>query len=617
MIDCNKIKLVIWDLDDTFWKGTISEEPVEQISRNIKLVRDLTDRGVVNTICSKNDRDTVINELQRMNVDGLFVFNSIDWTPKGQRIAKLIQDMGLRPVNCLFLDDNIVNLNEAKYYSPDLMVAEPDFISELIAYCEGIPANDTNHKRLNNYKVLEKKQEAKANSADNLAFLWSTNTKVQIERDCVDHIDRIIELINRTNQLNFTKVRSTKEELLDLLSDKSVDSGYVTVKDNFGDYGIVGFFAIKEGKCIHFLFSCRTIGQGVEQYVYSALGWPELDVVGEVVNNVERIPAPEWINQSIKTDAVQVEKSHIKIVFKGACDLRIMATFLKADNIIEEFTYVGLKRGNSIEHHNHSVNYLSLPFLSDVEKKALVDDCIFNDEEMFDTAMYDENTALVFLSTQIEPNLGIYRNKKNGQKIAWGEFAYPLTDKNNWKAYIDGSIFTAGNHFTKEWLEFFSENYEFIGRLSPSEFCKQLDDLLEKLQPQAKVCLLLGSEMPFLKNQEKSYENRHVYYKEINSLLREYAKHHERVMLIDFNDYLKGQDDFIDNINHYQRNVYYEASHKANEYIEQVTGSKVKEMSRFYLIYEKIAATLGQRLNRDSLLYKALRGGYFILRKIR
>ena len=56
MIDCNKIKLVIWDLDDTFWKGTISEEPVEQISRNIKLVRDLTDRGIVNTICSKNDR---------------------------------------------------------------------------------------------------------------------------------------------------------------------------------------------------------------------------------------------------------------------------------------------------------------------------------------------------------------------------------------------------------------------------------------------------------------------------------------------------------------------------------------------------------------------------------
>ena len=56
-------------------------------------------------------------------MDDLFVFKSIDWTPKGQRISKLIKDMGLRPVNCLFFDDNIVNLNEASYYSTELMVA--------------------------------------------------------------------------------------------------------------------------------------------------------------------------------------------------------------------------------------------------------------------------------------------------------------------------------------------------------------------------------------------------------------------------------------------------------------------------------------------------------------
>ena len=177
------------------------------------------------------------------------------------------------------------------------MVAEPSEIMVLIEYCRNTPVSDSKHKRLNNYKVLEKKQEAKENSEDNIAFLWSTNTKVEIHKDCVEQIDRIVELVGRTNQLNFTKLRSTKEELLEQLNQCNVDAGYVTVRDNFGDYGIVGFYLIRNGKCVHFLFSCRTIGQGVEQYVYSTLRWPELEVVGPVVNQVERIPAPEWINQ--------------------------------------------------------------------------------------------------------------------------------------------------------------------------------------------------------------------------------------------------------------------------------------------------------------------------------
>lgn len=614
MIDLSKIKLVIWDLDDTFWKGTLSEGPIESITENLQLIRDLTDRGIVNTICSKNEYEPTVKQLQELGIDDYFVFKSIDWTPKGQRISQLIKDMGLRPVNCLFIDDNVVNLNEAQFYSKELMIAEPDAIGQLIDFCKAANASDSSHKRLNQYKVLEEKQKAKAEAGDNLQFLYSSNTKVEIHEDCKAKADRLFELINRTNQLNFTKNRCTREEFDATLADKDTNCGYVTVKDNFGDYGIVGFFAIKNNKCIHFLFSCRTIGQGVEQWVYSILGWPELQIVGDVVNIVEKVEAPAWINQQIECIQSVEEKSHAKIVFKGACDLRIMATFLKSDNIIEEFTYVGLKRKNHIEHHNHSVNYLTLPFLPEEDKKMLLDDCVFNDEEMFDTKMYDKDVALIFLSTQIEPNLGIYRHKKKGVKIAWGEYSYPLTDSKNWAGYIDGSIFGANNNFTEEWLKEFSEKYEFVGNMTPEAFTGQLDKLLEKIQPNAKVCLLLGSEMPYEANTERAYEGRHLYYKQINTLLREYAKTHKRVWLIDFNDYLKGQEDFIDNINHYQRNIYYEASHKANEYINMATGHKVKEMGKWFLLYEKIAATLGQSISRDSAIYKLLRKLYFKLR---
>ena len=64
-----------------------------------------------------------------------------------------------------------------------------------------------------------------------------------------------------------------------------------------------------------------------------------------------------------------------------------MASYLSSDNIIEEFTYVG-ESGNSIEHHNHSINILSFSKLSDEQENMLLSDCVFNDKNMFKTAMY-------------------------------------------------------------------------------------------------------------------------------------------------------------------------------------------------------------------------------------
>jgi hypothetical protein len=47
------VKLVVWDLDDTFWRGVLSEEPVLPVAENIELVKRLAARGIVSSICSK------------------------------------------------------------------------------------------------------------------------------------------------------------------------------------------------------------------------------------------------------------------------------------------------------------------------------------------------------------------------------------------------------------------------------------------------------------------------------------------------------------------------------------------------------------------------------------
>ena len=73
MIDYSKLKLIIWDMDDTFWNGTLSEGDIELIPSHIQLIKDTTDCGIINTICSKNNEDDVKEVLKRHNLDGYII----------------------------------------------------------------------------------------------------------------------------------------------------------------------------------------------------------------------------------------------------------------------------------------------------------------------------------------------------------------------------------------------------------------------------------------------------------------------------------------------------------------------------------------------------------------
>lgn len=616
MLDISSIKLVIWDLDDTFWKGTLSEGGVSAVPENIDLVRDLTDRGIINSICSKNDVAPVEEELRILGADEYFVFKSVDWSPKGQRIAVMIKNMGLQPKHCLFIDDNIVNLNEAKHYSPELNICGPNSIFWLQKFVGTSVVSDKEHKRLKQYKVLEQKQLAKEKASDNLEFLFNSKTKVEIHTNCIEEIDRIVELVNRTNQLNYTKLRSSREELITLLNDNKVQSGYIKVQDRFGEYGIVGFYAMKDNVLIHFLFSCRTIGQGVEQYVYAALGYPQLTIVGDVVNRVNKETAPKWINQENDVTVVCTKKINKKVVFKGGCDMGILSSFLVSDNVIEEFGYIGQRRKNNIEHRNHSTNYLKFSSLSASDRKYLVDTLLFNDEEMFDTRMYDDDVALVFLSTMIDPNLGIYQNKLNGYKIAFGEWCYSLVDSANWNNLVNNRIFTADNQFTREWLQWFSSEYDFLGSLSPVEILDNYKQILAKVSKKTKICFLLGSELPYEKNNQKNYEGREKIYQKINTLIRDWSKSDPRVLYIDFNDYIKGQEDFTNNINHFQRRIYYEAAKKANEYISALTGQVAVQRGRFFLLHSSFAGKVAETGLFETRFWKIIRLPYTLIKPL-
>ena len=399
-MDCKSIKLVIWDLDETLWNGILSDGIVDLPVSHIDLIKNMVDGGVMCSICSKNDEQIVFDKLQEYGIKDYFVFPSINWSPKGERVRQIVNEMQLRFPNVLFVDDNALNRAEVLEYCHDINVADVDVIPELIEFFKNNRDSDKEHKRLKQYYVLEKKNNFKAAYASNEAFLYASNIQVKINHDCINHIDRIEDLILRSNQLNFTKIRSKRNELLDVFSDENFSCGYVSVTDRFGDYGIVGFYALKDSKLVHFVFSCRTLGMGVEQYVYRFLACPKIDIKGDVSSDLFGVD-PDWINQKSlefcqgKKDKTSTQS---KILIKGPCDMSQMFAYIAdGDNILTEFVYVN-GDGVHIEQVNHTLMILQSVTVDSKIKDIVINKYPFTDDRMFKTNIFDKDLDFVVFS---------------------------------------------------------------------------------------------------------------------------------------------------------------------------------------------------------------------------
>jgi FkbH-like protein len=267
-----QIRLIIWDLDHTLWQGIFSEESVIIPQKNKDILNTLVDRGIMNSICSKNDYDNIKKFLIEENIWDLFVFPKISWNPKGEQVRKIVEQMKLRPQSILFVDDSVTNIEEVKFYVDGINTAFPDIIDTILDDDHYKGKDDSSRSRLNQYKILERKENDLLSSSSNIDFLNNANIMVEMNESCLENIERIYELLERSNQLNFTKKRISKSEFIELLNDINVKNGFVTVKDNYGDYGLIGFYSILNETIKHFFFSCRTLGLGVEQWVYYNLG---------------------------------------------------------------------------------------------------------------------------------------------------------------------------------------------------------------------------------------------------------------------------------------------------------------------------------------------------------
>lgn len=597
-VDLTKIKLVIWDLDDTFWQGTLAEKNNIVLNiQNIKLIDKLVNKGIMNSICSKNDFKNVETFFINQNLKDTweqFVFSSISWEPKGQRIKNLICDMQLRDENVLFIDDNSSNLNEASFYCPNIKTMLPEDIHLISEQINDITKDDTSHSRLKQYKILEVKHREKESSSSNEEFLYKSNIIVEINTDCIFQLSRITELINRTNQLNFTKVRVTEEEVSEILNNPDYQNGYVSVRDNFGDYGIVGFYSLntKTNTLLHFLFSCRTLGMGIEQYVYSKLNYPELIVVGEVVGKLEKDKTIDWINNTNNSDVNKENKNMgFSVLFKGPCDLQSALPYLQIDkkNVTLEFSSLDndkLSTMNSICTQN-IVNTLKC---TNDEIQDILKDAPFLSKITFKQTIFNKKYDFIIFSLIPDCGSVLYRNRKTGKIIAVTGIHKPFTTENlpftireSWDFYCTEK--PIGYNWTKKELERLSDLWEFVGDITAEHIINNLKCIMENVSKDSYWIFTLGSEV---KPNEDILKNNPVTnfswnkYMELNPALRKFIEIQPNATYINLGDMVMNSNNYTNSSQHFTREIYFKI---AKEFVNKMNEVKqiktVKPVSEF------------------------------------
>ena len=450
-----------------------------------------------------------------------------------------------------------------------------------------IGKNDSKRSRLKQYKILEAKQEDKQKASSNLEFLKSSGIIVEIADDCMSQFDRIVELINRTNQLNFTKNRLSEKQVEELLNNYNSKCGYVKARDNYGDYGVVGFYSLTNGVLDNYCFSCRTIGLGVEQYTYAQLGFPEIVTKGDTVSKLEKNFCPEWINTNI--DNLNNEATNDKISREltvslvGGCDLKSVAFYLSGNNI-ELKTLYNYDYNGFIVHREHTEIIRGSVEYDDKTKEWLISKLPFYDKEIFNNIVFDQDVDILVFSPLIDYSLGLYRSKKD-KKVA---FVYE-----NGQKQIDIN----DRKLSKSLISDISSNFSFEGIISQERLYDNLVFIRSRLNPKTILIVLNGSEQDVYHPNEINMAEVH---KRLNDSVCKFCDSHDNTFLLDVNKIIRSTNDHTDCIRHYTRRVYYEI---ANEIVSIINGIIGNESS-IYTVNEG-KNTISRRIKIKTLLRKS------------
>jgi FkbH-like protein len=285
-------KCLVLDLDNTIWGGVIGDDGMEgiELGQGSPLgeayvafqdyARELSRRGVILAVCSKNDEANALEPFEnhpdmvlRRGDIASFVAN---WSDKAANIRAIAEELNIGLDSLVFIDDNPFERNLVRQELP--MVAVPEVSDDPIdypialadaGYFEGLAVTDEDRERTSQYQGNKARDALKASATDLPGYLRGLEMRLITKAFDRVGMQRVVQLINKSNQFNLTTRRYTDEDVIALMADPDAFGLQLRLLDRFGDNGVIAIVIgrLQPNKDLlidTWLMSCRVLGRQVE-----------------------------------------------------------------------------------------------------------------------------------------------------------------------------------------------------------------------------------------------------------------------------------------------------------------------------------------------------------------
>ena len=301
-------KCLVLDCDNTLWGGIIGEDGISGIQLGEEFpgraYRDfqfyllyLYHRGFLLAIASRNNPEDVFNVFD--NHDAMVLKREhiarfeMGWDSKVESLRRIADALNIGTDSLVFVDDNKKEVDEIEQRLPEVAcVLVPDEIAYLpeclsaTGLFDQIQLTEEDRKRSRMIQA-EQRREHKKSSLTEEEFKRSLDLQINVYEVEPQHIARVTQLVNKTNQFNLTTIRRTQSEIEELTRSAACRMFATEVTDKYGEYGLVGVAVLArkaEGTWLidTLLLSCRVLGRDVETAFLSVLA----DVVLQAGGNI-------------------------------------------------------------------------------------------------------------------------------------------------------------------------------------------------------------------------------------------------------------------------------------------------------------------------------------------
>lgn len=283
-------KCIVLDCDNTLWGGIIGEEGIGgiEIGQEFpgsayqdfqKHLLHLRSKGLFLAIASKNNEEEVFEVFD--NHDAMILKRDhisawqIHWNSKVEGLKAIADDLNISMDALVFVDDNPKEIAEVQERLPDVACfLVPEEIAEFPNLLRNTGLFDIaditeEDKKRADMMLAETKRKTANETMSEEDFIKSLELKIKIFEAQPQHLGRITQLINKTNQFNITTIRRTADEVTAIANDPDTILLGMDISDRFGEYGLVGVSILKKSSETEWdidglMMSCRVLGRGAE-----------------------------------------------------------------------------------------------------------------------------------------------------------------------------------------------------------------------------------------------------------------------------------------------------------------------------------------------------------------